>query len=116
MVLRPSRRINDREVWMRHPTGVSHIPSRDGVGEVDIREEKMNAVNLPQHLQRAGSDGGLQHDPPLLAAGIELTGARAGYRSGRNGGCPGARLPGPELKCNQKLGTTISTIISRNGA
>lgn len=30
-------------------------------------KEKMNAVCLPDHLQRAGSDGGLKHTPPLLA-------------------------------------------------
>ena len=52
---------------MRHPAGLRDIPSGDGVGEVDIREEKMNAVYLPDHLQRAGSDGGLKHAPSLLA-------------------------------------------------
>ena len=45
---------------MRHPAGVRDIPSGDGVGEVDVRLEKMNAVNLPEHLQRAGSHRGLQ--------------------------------------------------------
>ena len=52
---------------MRHPAGFRDIPSRDRVGEVDIREEKMNAVCLPHHLQRAGSDGGLKHAPSLPA-------------------------------------------------
>jgi len=52
---------------MRHPAGFRDIPSRDRVGEVDIREEKMNAVCLSDHLQRAGSDGGLKHPPSLPA-------------------------------------------------
>ena len=52
---------------MRHPAGIRDIPSGDGVSEVDIREEKMKTVCLPDHLQRAGSDGGLKHAPSLLA-------------------------------------------------
>jgi hypothetical protein len=67
MILRPSRGINDRKVRMRHPAGLRDIPSGDGVGEVDVREEKMNAVYLPEHLQRTGSDASLQNAPPLLA-------------------------------------------------
>jgi hypothetical protein len=52
---------------MQHPAGFRDIPSGDGVGEVDIREEKMNAVCLSDHLQRAGSDGGLKHAQSLPA-------------------------------------------------
>ena len=52
---------------MQYPAGLRDIPSGDGVGEVDIREEKMNAVCLPEHLQRTGSDSGLKHAPSLLA-------------------------------------------------
>ena len=52
---------------MRHPAGIRDIPSGDGVGEVDVREKKMNAVCLPDQLQRAGSDGGLKHVPSPLA-------------------------------------------------
>src|SRR5580704_17484075 len=52
---------------MRHPAGIRDIPSGDGVGEVNIREEKMKAAGLSDHLQRAGSDGGLKHAPPLPA-------------------------------------------------
>ena len=54
---------------MRHPAGVRDIPSGNCVGRVDIRLERMNRVQLPDHLQRAGSgsDGGLKRAPPLLA-------------------------------------------------
>jgi hypothetical protein len=52
---------------LRRPAGVRDIPSGNCVGRVDIRLERMNRVQLPDHLQRAGSDGGLKHAPPLLA-------------------------------------------------
>ena len=42
--------INDRKFWMQYLAGLRDIRSGDGVGEVDIREEKMKAVCLPDQL------------------------------------------------------------------
>src|SRR6476620_8274259 len=51
---------------MEDTARIRDIPSGDGISKIYIREEKMNAVQLTDHLQCAGSDGGLKDAPSLL--------------------------------------------------